>query len=135
MPLYSQPESKEAKFDPYLTMNNSPTPVKSKVKVLGVILDIMLIIGEYIRSTPEKLPKSNNILKKIVGNDWGCSDEKLYDLQSYRSERLELRCSHLSVRKKQYKWNHLQTQHNTALRTIIRCEKMSDINDLHNEEE
>ena len=69
--------SKEAKFDPYLTMNNSPTPVKSKVKVLGVILDSKLIIGEYIRSTPEKLPKSNNILKKIVGNNWGCSDEKL----------------------------------------------------------
>ena len=34
--------SKEAMFDPHLTTNNSPTPVKSKVKVLGVTFDSIL---------------------------------------------------------------------------------------------
>ena len=69
--------SKEAKFDPHLTFNNSPIPVKSIVKVLGVTFDSMLNFGEYVKSINEKLQKRNNILKKIAGSDWRCSKETL----------------------------------------------------------
>ena len=44
----------KAKFDPHLTINNSATPVKSKVKVLGVTFDSMLNFGEDV-----KAPKRN----------------------------------------------------------------------------
>ena len=45
----------EAKFHPHLTINNSPIPVKSKFKVLGVTFDSALNFGEHVRSTKEKL--------------------------------------------------------------------------------
>ena len=35
------------KFDQHLTINNSPIPLKSKVKVLGVTFDSMLNFGEH----------------------------------------------------------------------------------------
>ena len=69
--------SKETKFDPQLTINNSPIPVKSEVKVLRVTFDSMLNFEEHVKSTKEKLPKRNNILKKIAGSDWGCTNEIL----------------------------------------------------------
>ena len=46
--------SKEAKFDPHITINNSPIPVNSKVKVLCVIFDSMFIFGELVRTPKRK---------------------------------------------------------------------------------
>ena len=72
--------SKEGKFDPHPTINNSPIPVKSKFKVLGVTFGSMLNLREHVRNTKEKLQKSINILKKIAGSDWGdarCTKETL----------------------------------------------------------
>ena len=44
--------------DPHLTVNNSPIPGESKVKVLGVLFDSVLIIGEYVKKTPKRNYKS-----------------------------------------------------------------------------
>ena len=55
--------SKEAKFDPHLTINKSQIPEKFKVKVLEVIFYSMLNFGEHVRSTKAKLQKRNNIPK------------------------------------------------------------------------
>ena len=69
--------SKAAKFDPHLTISNSPTPVNSKVKEIVVTLDNMLNFGEHVRSTKEKTQKRNNILEKIAGSDWSWTKETL----------------------------------------------------------
>ena len=69
--------SQEAKFEPQLTINNSPIPVKSKFKVLGVTFDSMLNLRDHVRSTKEKLQKRNNTLKKIAGSNWGCTKKTL----------------------------------------------------------
>ena len=69
--------SKEPNIDPDFTINNSPIPVKSKVKVLGVSFRSMLNFGEHVRSTKEKLQKRNSIVKTTSGNDWGCTKETL----------------------------------------------------------
>ena len=41
----------KAEFEPHLNINNSPTHVKSKVKVLGVTYDSMLNFGEHVRNS------------------------------------------------------------------------------------
>ena len=87
--------SKEAKSDPHLTINTSPIPVKSKVKVLGATFDRLLNFGEHVRSTKEKLQKRCNTLKECWCGLGMHKRDTLSDLQSYWSERPELRCSHL----------------------------------------
>ena len=75
--------SKVAKFDPHLTITNSPIPVMSKFNLQGVTFVSLLNSGEHARSTKEKLQKRTNILKKIACSDWGCLKETLSDLDSY----------------------------------------------------
>ena len=69
--------SKEAYFDPHLIIYNSPIPVKSKVKVLGITYDSTLNFGEHVKSKKEKSQNCNNILKKTAGSDGGCTKETL----------------------------------------------------------
>ena len=126
----------EVKFDSHLTIKNSPKPVKSKVKVLGVTFDSMLNFGEHVRSTKEKFQKRNNILKKIAGSDWGCTKETLsltYKAigRSVLNHGAPIWASTISNTNR----NHLQLQQIISFRTITACVKMSDINDLHNEGE
>ena len=133
MQLYSQLGVRRPSLS-HLSLNNSPIPVKSKVKVLGVIFDSMLNFGEHIRSTKEKLQTRNNIMKTIAGSDWGCTKETLSGTykaigRSVLNYGAPIRASTIS----NANWNHLQTQQNLALRTITGCVKMSDINDLHSE--
>ena len=58
--------SKETKFDPHLTINNSQIPVESKTKVLRVTFNSMLNFGEYVRKTKKKLQKRNYIPKTML---------------------------------------------------------------------
>ena len=59
--------SQEAKYNPHLTINDSPKPVKSKVKKHGVTFHSMQnLLGDHERSTKEKLQKRNNVLTKLV---------------------------------------------------------------------
>ena len=61
--------SKEAKFDPHLTIKNSPIPINSRIRVTGVTFDSMLNFREYVTITKEKLKKCNNMLKEISDSD------------------------------------------------------------------
>ena len=99
--------SKEAKLDLHLTINNSPIPVKSKVKILVVTFDSLLNFGEHVGSTKTKLQKCNKIYCTPI---WASTISNT-------------------------NWNHLQKQQNTALCTINGSVKISDITDLHNERE
>ena len=126
MPLFTC-WCKEAGFDPHLTTNISTVPVNSTVKVLGVIFVSTLNFGENARGTKVKLQKRKNARKKIGCSDGGCTKETSSDLQSFRWERFELRCSNLGFHISNTNWNHLQIQQNIALRTITGCVKMTDI--------
>ena len=76
-----------------ISLNNSPIPVKFKVKVLVVTFDSMLNFGEHARSTKEKLQKRNNLV----------IEDGAADLKSYRAEHPELRCYIFSFHNQQYK--------------------------------
>ena len=95
--------SKETNFVPHLTINNSPIPLKSKVKILGVTFDSMLSFRKHLRSNKEQLKKRKNILfwKRLLVATWAA--QKTLWLKSNRSERPELRCSHLGFHNQQYK--------------------------------
>ena len=96
----------------------------------------MLNFGEHVRSIKKKLQKRNNILKKIAGSDWGCTKETLsVTYKAIGRSVLKFSVPIWGSIVSNISWNHLQTQQNIALRTIIGCAKMSDINDLHNEGE
>ena len=127
--------SNEAKFDPPLTINNSPIPVKSEVKVLVVTIDRVLNFGEH-KNSPKRKYKRAITYWKILVVATGAAQETLsvtykaigrsvlnYGAPIWISTISNTNC------------NHLQTQQNIALRTITVCVNMSDINDLRNEGE
>ena len=118
--------SKEAKFDPHLTISNSPIPVKSKVKVIGVTIDCMLNLGEHVIITKEKLQKRNNMLKKNGGCVWGCAKETVSVTHNvFGRSVLNYGASIWTSTISNTNWNHLQTQQNMALGTLTGFVKKS----------
>ena len=71
--MSSHPEA----FDSHFTINNSPIPVRSKIKVPVVIIDSKLNVGSHVWSTNDTLKKRNDMLKTIAGSHWGCAKEGL----------------------------------------------------------
>ena len=126
--------SKEVKFDPHLSINNSPIPVKSKVKVLGVTFNSLLHFGEYVRCTKEKLQKRNSILKMIASSD-GLHKRLSVTYKAIDRSVLNYGALIWASTISNTNWNHPQTQQNLALRVITGCVKISDINDLHKGDE
>ena len=126
--------SKEVKFDPKLEIDGMPIPTKTKSKILGVTLDSMLTYGEHTKITKEKSQKRNNILRKIAGNDWGCTKETLgVTYKAIGKSVINYGAPIWAPTLSDTNWKHLQTQQNNALRTITGCVKMTNISDLHNE--
>ena len=113
-------------------------------KLTKLFFDIMLIFVAIMlnflnfwrtcKQLPKKLQKRNNILKKIAGSDWGCSNGTL--LLTYKAIfRSTLNYGapvcHLGFHNQHYKGTTCKNKHCTS--QITGCVQLSDTNDWHNE--
>ena len=93
----------------------------------------MLSFAEHTKNTKDKLLKRNNILRKVAGQDWGCAKETLQvTYKAIGRSVLNYGAPIWTPSLSKTKWQHLQVQENSALRSITGCVKMASIKNLHN---
>ena len=91
-----------------------------------MVFDSLLCFIEHVKTTTDKLQKRNNVIKKLSGNDWGCSTGTLtVTYKAIGRSVLNYGAPIWSPSISNTNWSNFHIQQNIALRT--------NFDDLHRE--
>ena len=86
-------------------------------KVLGVIMDPLLIFKNHAKSVKEKVNKRNNVPKALTGSSWGMDREILLATHNAINQSVLSYCAPVwTPALSKTKWNNLQTSQNAAVK-------------------
>ena len=124
----------EAGLDLPIYINGTKVPTVQKPKILGVTLDNLFNFSEHANQMKSKIGQRNNVLKALSGTTWGKEKETLLSTYKATSQSILNYCAPIwGPNLCKSKFEELQRQQNTALRTTTGCVKMTGIDHLHSE--
>ena len=141
--LISAPKSSVTLFTPDPTQANtrakikiddSELPLVRSSKLLGVYLDTFFSFNKYCVQVTNSVSKRNNVLKALIGTNWGQQKQTLLmtykalgrSIENYAAPVRSINASKSNIYK-------IQRAQNEALRIITGSHKMSSIDHIHSE--
>ena len=123
--------SNEASINLPIFIDGQAVPTIKDPKVLGVTLDPMLSFKPHSQKLNERVRARD---KALAGSSWGTDKETLTTTYKATSKSLlDYCCPIWTPSLSDTSWSQLQTSQNSALRTILGCTKMTNIDHLHSE--
>ena len=128
------PDPAEYSTNLTLNINNTQIPTNKEPKILGITFDPKYTFSKHTQNTATKAQKTVHILKALTTTHWGKTKETL--LTTYKTITrpiLEYASTIWSPIISNTNTTKLQTQQNTALRTITGCTLDTNTQHLHAE--
>ena len=126
--------TKQAKAHPQVSINGVPIPLKTTVKILGIIFDSMDCFSHHLDDIIGRCLKRLQILKALAGTDWGQSKENL--IMTYKAlirSLMDYGCVIWYPNASKTQIHKLQIIQNTALRIATGCHHNASQAQVHAE--
>ena len=126
--------TREFRSSPVISLHQTPLPVETRTRILGVIFDTLFTFSPHIDHLISRALPRLNILRALAGTGWGQQKETI--IITYKSIIRSLftySCPIWFPNTAPSNIRKLLTIQNSALRTATGCVKMSSIDHLHAE--